>query len=161
MIFLAMNFATVPVFARQTDRMKRPFTNEEVDVRLSEFFYRKSYGKVLVPVKLMGDVEKPGLYHVPHATDLATLLSISGGPSRTAEADSILVSRAGGRSSEEVDIEDLVKGEQKIRLTGGETIWVPPREGLVDGTTYTTIAAVAGVLGIVLSGFLIADQLKD
>jgi len=128
--------------------------------RIAEFYYKNTPNDVLVPVRLLGSVKSPGLYHIPRNTKFINLLSISGGPSTDADIYNIKIKHASGKSAD-IDLDDYMDGDLDLRLQHGDTIWVPRETMLFSPNTVTTIAVITGVLGIIVSVLLINNQLKN
>ncbi|MDI6840532.1 MAG: SLBB domain-containing protein [bacterium] len=58
------------------------------------YTYLSETGELQMKVSIWGEVMAPGLYSVPEGTDLVTLLTIAGGPSREADLSKIKVVRS-------------------------------------------------------------------
>ncbi len=94
--FVCISILASQVAVAQSSLSKFHLTDEAFKTRLSEFFYNQNKVDVLVSVKLIGNVNKPDLYHLPKDTALLTLLSIAGGPSKNADTEKITLSSRGG-----------------------------------------------------------------
>lgn len=53
------------------------------------YVYLGEAGELQIKVSIWGEVESPGLYSIPEGTDLATLLSLVGGPKETANLSNV------------------------------------------------------------------------
>jgi hypothetical protein len=143
------------LFSGQAFAQTTPGGNSE-DVfysRISEYFYNRSGRDVLSPVKLLGSVSKPGLYHIPDNTNLSTLLSISGGTTPDANTEGIIVRRADGTKIEK-DLFKVVSGDE-VKLAAGDMVYVPPKEGMFDAPSTNTIMVLTAVVSVVLTGILV------
>lgn len=127
--------------------------------RISEYFYNKSGRDVLSPVKLLGSVSKPGLYHLPENTNLSTLLSIAGGTAGDANLKGIVIRRADG-SRIERDLLKVVQNGDEVKLATGDIIFVPQKEGWFDGPTSNSIMVVTAVLTVVLTGIMVQNTIR-
>ncbi|MCB0356744.1 MAG: SLBB domain-containing protein, partial [Bdellovibrionales bacterium] len=124
------------------------------------YFYNQNNVDILVPVRLIGDVGKPGLYHVPQNTSMLTLLAISGGPGKSADVDKIKVSTMNGKSSE-VSMKQLVSTESQYLVNNGDVIYVPQKDVTFDQNTVNAFTVISGVISVLLTGFLVAEQIKE
>lgn len=117
---------------------------------VSEYFYRRDRDDVLVPVYMLGEVTKPGIYHVPVKSDLVTLLSIAGGLSPTANHDGIHVRDARQPEAAKVTMDDILKDSKaKPRiLLGNEVIYVEKSEPWISNNTMLVIGFLSGLVGI-------------
>lgn len=86
------------------------------------FVFGSSEG-VNIEVSLWGYVAKPGLYKIPHTTDLVSLISLAGGPRENARLDDVriirLVNNAESNNVEErilrVNLEEFIEnGDRSI-----------------------------------------------
>jgi hypothetical protein len=128
--------------------------------RISEYFYNRSGRDVLTPIKLLGSVQKPGLYHIPDNTYLSTLLSIAGGTMPGADTESIIIRRSDG-SILKRDLFDVVADSNEVKLATGDIIYIPPKEGLFDGPTGNSVMVLTAILSVVLSGILIDHTIRN
>ena len=58
------------------------------------YVYLGEGGELQIKVSIWGEVKLPGLYSIPDGTDLATLLSLAGGPSEGANLSCVKVIRS-------------------------------------------------------------------
>jgi polysaccharide export outer membrane protein len=88
-----------------------------VGVRVSEYASR--------PVRVLGAVEKPGLYYLRGATSLLEMLAISGDvDSEAGQVKEVHVRREG--STQVVDLQALVAtGQGDVLLQAGDVVYVP------------------------------------
>lgn len=93
-----------------------------------------------VEVYVVGEVERPGLHHVPAFGTVLTALSAAGGVKKSGSLRNISLQRA-GRTSAKLDMYDLVlSGKRKSdrMLVSGDVVFVPRLE---------STAAVVGAAG--------------
>ena len=119
---------------------------------ISEYFYMRSGKDILKPVKLLGVVTKPGLYHLPANTSLTSLLALSGGALPDANTKKILISRKDG-TVETRDLQLAIRYGQDPQLNEGDIVVVPKQEDFMSANTATTILVVASLLTVLISGF--------
>jgi hypothetical protein len=55
------------------------------------YVYLGEAGELQIKVSIWGEIKSPGLYSIPDGTDLATLLSLAGGPSPDANLSCVKV----------------------------------------------------------------------
>ncbi len=132
-------------------------TDEAYRTRLSEFFYNQNNVDILVPVKLIGNVNKPGLYHIPENTSLLTLLSISGGPGKNADVESMMVSNSVS-GQKKIELSQLMKSDSQALLKSGDIIYVPDKKVTFDQETYNAVMALTGILSVLLTAVLVSDR---
>lgn len=141
----------------------------------SEYVFRSTYRENLVPIQLLGAVNKPGLYFIPPRTDLVKLLTLAGGMQADAK-DDIIIRKAdqswqkmnlekGLRkegNSYEVNMPEVLKKNDYTTLTmsAQDVVYVPAKEPFVSQDLYRTTAVVSLVMSIVLTGVLIDQRSK-
>lgn len=123
--------------------------------RINEYFYSKNNSDVLHPVKIIGSVQKPGLYHLPAQTSLTTLFSISGGVTPDADTESIIIRRADGTILEK-DLFKVVAKSDDVSLLDGDMIYIPKQEGWINAPTGSSILILTSVLSVILSGIIVS-----
>lgn len=113
------------------------------------FVFGSSEG-VNIEVSLWGYVSKPGLYKIPHTTDLISLISLAGGPRENARLDDVriirLISNPENNSVEEriitVNIEEFIeKGDRTLIpvLKPGDVV-------VMTGSAYTVLVNFMSVV---------------
>lgn len=122
--------------------------------RISEYFYMRSNRDVLKPVRVLGSVKTPGLYHIPPNTTLTNLLAISGGPSDEADSSRITIARKDG-SVEKRDLMKLVTKNQDLTLVEGDTIYVPKEETLISSKNSTVILTITTIISVGLTSYVV------
>lgn len=86
--------------------------------------------RLQITVHIWGEVHKPGLYVVPDNTDLVTLLSYAGGPTKNAKLDSVKLVRTDADAEDvmEISVQDYISNARQdatLQLTPGDTVVVP------------------------------------
>lgn len=156
-IFMAIELLLAPTLGYTQNMPTLSGTEDTYQSRISEYFYNKSGREILKPVELMGGVAKPGLYHIPAGTSLTRLLSISGGPTPDAEVSEIVIRLADGKNVES-DLPNIMKTGKEVPLSGGEIIYVPRKEGLINQETGYSITVIASVVSLFLTAYLVYDN---
>lgn len=138
------------------------FEREKMNVQqLSEFIYGDEVEQKLMPVYLLGAVQRPGLYHLPVNTDLTTLLSIAGGPNENSEVDDITIRNDSSKRLDKVDFGAITRTRDARApvLRGSDLVYVPMKEPAVSNNTLLVMTVVGGLLTVVMTGLLIKREL--
>jgi hypothetical protein len=106
--------------------------------------------ELTMPVKIWGEVVRPGIYDVPIGYDLLGILSVAGGPQNTAKLTNVKVLRGRRVNKDEpivvyVDLQQYIEtGNEGLipEIRRGDTIMVPPKFGK---NLYSNLAAVLAV----------------
>jgi NADH:ubiquinone oxidoreductase subunit F (NADH-binding) len=131
-----------------------PPSEDAYKSRLSEYFYSVTGREVLKPIKLLGSVSKPGLYHLPEGTSLTTLLSISGGFDKDADVKEMHVTKVNG-TVQTKNFDELMKSNNDLKLQDGDVVYVPRSEGLFNQPTTNTITVLSSIVTVLLTGYLV------
>ena len=113
--------------------------------------------RLQITVHIWGEVHKPGLYVVPDNTDLVTLLSYAGGPTKNARVSSVKLIRTteNGDEVEEIDIKDYISHGNPAAtmvLQPGDTVVVPGSVWYAIGRFFgfmTQVAIVASTANLI------------
>lgn len=158
---LAIIFVLVinPVFA-QTG----VFTLKNTVPNTQEYFAGAYPGAVMMKVNILGAVNKPGVYNVPVNSELTSVLSYAGGPSKEAELDEVFVrSKVGSEYKvKKINLENFFSDakEQPYMLKPDDYVYIEQNEGLVNNNLMRTSTVIASILGIVVS-ILVIDKSFD
>jgi protein involved in polysaccharide export with SLBB domain len=88
--------------------------------------------RALIPITIVGGVERPGFYTVPSQMQLSDVLMVAGGPTALAQLDRLRIERGGTRIWEGAAIQDaIVEGRtlDQMNVRGGDRIQLPARGG--------------------------------
>jgi hypothetical protein len=121
---------------------------------VSEYFYRRDRDDVLVPVYMLGEVAKPGIYHVPVKSNLVTLFSLAGGLSPDADHGAIHLRDSRTPEPVRVSMKDILKESRTANsrlLLGNEVIYVEKSEAWISNNTMLVIGFLSGLAGIFLA----------
>ena len=111
-----------------------------------------------IPVKVWGEVERPGIYNVPIDYDMLGILSIAGGPkTRTAKLTNVKVIRGQRlKEGEElviyVDLDQYIEtGDESLipEIRKGDTIMIPPKFGKNFVNNFASILAIAQSITVI------------
>jgi len=109
------------------------------------------------PVKVWGEVVRPGIYDVPIGYDLLSILSLAGGPINSAKLTNVKVIRGHRLTKDEpivvyVDLDKYIEtGDESLipEIRMGDTIMVPPKFGKNFVTNFAAILAIAQSITII------------
>lgn len=151
-----------PARAADTSDISRYLGEDQPDRSASEYSLRNFPDEKLISVRLLGGVNRPGLYHIPVGTDLMTLISLSGGLTQDAKLDDILVKRPSRKSVLKVDLKEVVASPELPgpALEGQDVVLIRKDEPWVSSNTLASIGLVSSLVGVILSGVLVAQQFK-
>ncbi len=158
-LFVSVMFVSTQLWAQN------PFSNTNLDVdkyrsRISEYFYSPTGIEILQPVKILGSVAKPGLYHLPNKTSITTLLSITGGTIKNANTKKIYITSLNGEKKE-LSLHDLMTTQNDVILKTGDIIYIPEKEHYFDQSTVNATTTITGIISLVLTAILVNEQLKN
>ncbi len=106
----------------------------------------------LMPVRVLGAVQRAGMYHISPATDLLTLLSLAGGTLENANLESVKIKRItkGNESVIEIDLEDMVEDVNEVSplLQDGDTVLIPNQKKIFSDNFMQTFALITGLATI-------------
>lgn len=157
MWILILSFSRSAVAAERAGTFEREKQNIQ---QLSEYIYGDELEQKLMPVFLLGNVHRPGIYHVPQNTSLTTLLSIAGGTGDNSAMDDITIKNERAGKIDKVDFHDLLASSGKSPILKGEdTVFIPTEKPAVSNNTMLTITVVATLLTAALTGILIKKEL--
>lgn len=129
----------------------------------SEYFYQRSPRDTMISVRLLGNVRRPGIYHVPRDFDLYSLMSLAGSYSEQADLSAVRIVR-GARGQQgsviEVDLENRAKVDA-VRLQADDVVWVKEEKALISTDTYRLATVFSVVISTLLTVFLIVDRIES
>ncbi|MBW6457526.1 MAG: SLBB domain-containing protein [FCB group bacterium] len=107
--------------------------------------------QLTIPVKVWGEVVRPGIYEVPFEYDLLAVLSVAGGPENTAKLTNVKVLRATRINKDDpivvyVDLQQYIEtGNEELipEIRMGDTIMVPPKFGKNFVRNFAAVLAIA------------------
>lgn len=114
--------------------------------------------ELTIPVKVWGEVERPGIFNVPIGYDMLGILSIAGGPKpRTAKMTNVKVIRGQRLNEDEplvifVDLESYIEtGDDSLipEIRRGDTIMIPPKFGKNFVQNFASLLAIAQSITII------------
>lgn len=129
-------------------------------------YYSDSYqGELLMPVKILGAVKMPGIYHVPKKTDLVTLMVLAGGLTSNADQENVYIKRRAKDKEEvlQIDLSKTIVTEGSVipLLETDDIVMVESKEPIVSTEAMTLLGVVASILSILISGMILNNQTKN
>lgn len=134
----------------------RAMADDQYQSRISEYFYSPTGKEVLIPIQVLGQVGRPGLYHVPPETSLTTLLAITGGTTENANTSKAKLFREG--DTKKIDLDSILEDQPNFGLKQRDTIYIPEKPRLVSDNTLTALIAISTVASTVLTVFWIRNE---
>lgn len=150
---------TSSVFAQESVfTLKKQVTNTQ------EYFAGAYPGAVMMKVNLIGGVHKPGVYNVPVNTELNSVISYAGGPTKEAELDEIVIRSKLGNNYKvkKVDLKEFFENPEKApyKLRPDDYVYVNQSEDLVNNNVFRASMVVSAIVGALLSAILIDRTLE-
>ncbi len=133
--------------------------------RANEYYSELYQGEILVPIHLLGAVNKPGVYHIPKQTDIVRLLALAGGTMVDANMEDVSIKRRSEETERVINInlKQLVNERgmgRPINLEANDIVLVAPKEPVISNNTVAVVGLTATLLGLVVSSLVIVNQLK-
>ena len=153
-VVLASLFFSGQVLAQSRSYLANPISDEGYKTAISEYFYNKAGTDVLRPVKLLGLVNRPGIYHVPADTNLSTLLSIAGGTDKSANLQEINISNPDGKSAT-MDLNQQLQIGKDIGLRPNDIIYIPEKKHMFDQPTTNGVMVITTILSLALTTYVV------
>jgi hypothetical protein len=136
----------------------RDMSDDQYQSRISEYFYSPTGKEVLIPVQILGSITRPGLYHIPPETNLATLIAISGGTTENANVSKVRLFREG--ATQKIDLDDILEDQPNFGVKQRDTIYIPDKPKLVSDSTLAALIAISTVASTVLTVYWIRNEQK-
>ncbi len=117
---------------------------------------RQQQEELLYPVKIWGEVVRPGIYDVPLTSDLIGIISYAGGPTNMAKLTSVRLLRNERLEEGEeilvvVDVEKYIEtGDRSLlpTLRPGDTIMIPPKFMKQISDLLGTTSAILSIVNV-------------
>jgi hypothetical protein len=163
--FIFLSIFTLQAFATNDGYLS---TNRKVDSGISSgsVYYSGNYpGAVLMRVSIIGEVQRPGVHHMPKDTSLNTALGFAGGPTRFANTKDAVINRNfnGELKSIPLDLDKHFRElhSQNISIQPNDTIYIPQREAVISDNTFRVVTVLSFIVGTVLSAVSIHQLTKS
>ena len=127
------------------------------EVQASEYVLRKYPGEKLIPVRLLGGVNRPGVYYLPEGTDLLTAISLSSGLTDTADVEKVHHARGAKPGVNRLTMDDMLADPKKNPvLAANDLVMVEEKQPILSNNTMLLITALSGIVGITLGAIAIS-----
>lgn len=138
------------------------FTNTAPN-RPAEFIYQSYKGQELVSIRLLGSVQKAGLYHVPKDMQLTTLISLAGGTARDADLRKVIITNDGknGLKPLRLDLESAFEdgSSDDYLLRSNDLVYIAEKRPFISNDSWKAISIVSVFLTSALTALAISDRL--
>ncbi len=144
-------------------------TSRKVDQGLSSgtVYYSGNYpGAVLMRVNMLGEVQRPGVHHMPVDTDFNTALGFAGGPTRFANTKNTYIKRRDSNGNEQVIKLNLSEHfsevhREVLKIQPNDTLFIEQNQAIISDNTFRVIVSLSFIIGIVLSSISIHQLTKE
>lgn len=120
----------VLLFISLTSRLGATDEGKDSFQSASHYVHLGEGDKLLMNVQIWGQVKSPGLYSLPENSDVATLLSLAGGPTENADLSAVKIIRKGAENDSLFKInlkKCLLEGEKsKTIMEPGDIVEIMP-----------------------------------
>lgn len=124
----------------------------KVSQSAGHYIYLGEGDELLMNVQIWGQVKNPGLYSLPEESDIATLLSLAGGPTEHADLSAIKIMRKGTERDSlfRINLKQAMLGgeKEKTLLQPGDIVEVMPSKFYSFSTFVRFITQVTMVAAI-------------
>lgn len=120
----------------------------------------------LIPVRVMGEINKPGVHYVPRNANLLDLLGLAGGPTTEAEVSKISIRtvRSGKDEVIKVDGDDLFGNTKKPlaapSLFPNDVVYIPTDEPMISDDAARIVTVLGALASMVLSIVIVRRELQ-
>lgn len=139
----------------------------------SEFLFQNYKNQELISIRLIGAVSKPGLYHVPKNLSIVTLLTLAGGPTKSADIEHIKIGNDSKAFTSKKSIatfkqKDLTLNlnhaitagsDPKYNLEPNDIVFVNNKKGWISDDAFRLATVISVILSGILTAVLIDDRL--
>lgn len=149
----------VPAFAQVGNAFLEQF-NISQGSGPADYVVKRFPNQKLIPVRLIGGVNRPGFYQIPEDTSLLTLMAYSGGASLQADVEDVTIMKPAQNVSTKFNVRDLMDSTEYKDpiLTANDIVYIRDKKQWFSNNAVTTLAVVSTTLAIVLSSYLIRDR---
>lgn len=129
----------------------------QTEIPAAEFVLRKYPGEKLIPVRILGGVNRPGVYYLPEGTDLLTAISLSSGLSTDADLDKVHHARGDKPGAQELTMQEMFSDPKKNPvLAANDMLFVEEKQPILSNNTMLLITAISSIVGITLGAIAIS-----
>lgn len=131
----------------------------------NEFFAGAYQGATLMKVNVVGGVHRPGVYNVPVNSELNSVLSYAGGPTKEADLDKVYVkSRVGDNYKvKKINMEEFFSNpdESPYKLRPDDYVYVNQKRDIISDNVFRTTLVFSAIVGTILTAITIDRTLED
>jgi hypothetical protein len=129
----------------------------------SDYVIKRHPNQKLVPVRVIGGVNKPGFYQIPENTPLLSLLSYSGGTAPNSNLKEVTILREDQKASLSVNLKDALTNPKNADITmmSNDVVFIPEEKPFISHDTFMVIAIVSTITATLLTGLIIDERLKS
>lgn len=129
----------------------------------AEFYLSHIPGEILIPINLIGAVNKPGLYYTPKNTDIFRLIAAAGGLRSDAAGEKITIKRRVDQQESVINInltESIAStNTAAITMESEDIVNIPFNEPLVSQNSLSILSIVTTIFSILLSAVILQKAL--
>lgn len=127
----------------------------------SEFVFQSYKNQELISLRLLGAVNKAGLYHVPKDIKLLTLLSLAGGTAKDAEVEEIMIGSESQKELTKVNLYEAINKQvnQEYKFKPNDTIYVKHKKPFISNDSWKIISVISVLLTTALTAIAIDDKI--
>lgn len=123
----------------------------------AEFVLRKYPGEKLIPVRILGGVNRPGIYYLPEGTDLLTAISLSAGLSSEADLHRVHHAQGNKTGSTTRTLHEMFEDPKlNPKLTANDLLYVEEQQPALSNNTMLLLTALSSIVGITLGAIAIS-----
>ncbi|NCN27143.1 hypothetical protein GW915_06155 [bacterium] len=120
----------------------------------------------LIPIRVIGEVGKPGVHYVPRNANLIDLLSLAGGPTSRAEISGITIRsvRSGTEEMIAIDGKKLFGRSKNLiaapKLFPNDVVYIPIDQPLISDDTARLVTVLGAIASALLSVVIVQRELR-
>ncbi|WP_372654633.1 hypothetical protein [Halobacteriovorax sp.] len=127
----------------------------------SEFVFQSYKNQELISLRLLGAVNKAGLYHVPKDIKLVTLLSLAGGTAKDAEVEEIVIGNETRKEVTHINLYEAINKQvdKEYEFKSNDTIFVKHKKPFISNDSWKIISVISVLLTTALTAIAINDKI--
>ncbi len=129
--------------------------------KTSEFVFQTYKNQELISLRLLGAVNRAGLYHVPKDIRLVTLLSLAGGTTKDAEVEEIVIGNESKKTVTEINLYEAINKQvdKEYEFSSNDTIFVKHKRPFISNDSWKIISVISVLLTTALTAIAINDKI--
>lgn len=127
----------------------------------SEFVFQTYKNQELISLRLLGAVNRAGLYHVPKDIELVTLLSLAGGTSRDAEVEEIVIGSETKSDVKKINLYDVMNKQASVdhKFQSNDTVFVKHKQPFISSEGWRAMSIIGMLFTAALTAVAIDDKI--